>query len=961
MENASIIVGRDRAHVRELLQQDRWAEVISASAFFDKVRSLAFIYDPDLRRDDYAPLIFAQNVIARTNSFPLFYARNCATLYSSFYHGTMSPNEVYQRLLPHNPSYLPVVQILDAIDGSMKEHSLVNGVSALYAAWQIIERHKIVPLSLHNQRISLRSLIDLTALEIEVIKSLSRCGIHFDICFPLDFEKRSFNVPVDHAARHFEKAQDLNLIDLVFESLSTDGPLSSLVSGVLKDNAEIRLSEEHCSITMANSILDEAYGIAQKIAHIKTNFEEQTIALVVRTIDERSSIYKRALLAHAISVKDRKGIPLTETPAGIFLNVLFAARESSLSRDNFVSLISYPISCFVITDSEQRGQIISLLRDLGIDESAMVPFGNNCRFQYAIDTAKRVWAQDEARIHQLSELCTLLEKINSPLSSLKSRARLDEYLDVCLFLIANCFLNLDGSVEVVASAIKKIKNSTKLGCESEISWSEFKVFIVNELKVLTIAHIDQPDVFAVEFLMLPELLGRKFDHVFIADISFGRMPQNISPDPLLSDEQRIHLNKLLEKEVLKVFFDDPFEPMVVPPRQALEPFWFASTLLSAERSIHFSCAHYDQNGSEQAGSEFFIWLSENVTIEKTKSPIPNYLSTHNARFLEGKKAYVLGDRSHDCAQALWQRKRMFREEKSGPFAGEFSKSVIEKLFEGRIGNSPHRPLTPTMLESFGACAFYGLFHRMLKIEKEVFHNDELDYRALGQIAHKALQNYFTPKKEKGNFSQILEQVSKEYLEKNFVARPDVFYCQIEGLDYLLKRLIHNLSENYPSNPYALEMPFGLGKGHAAVPIFGKNRKYYLGGVVDRIDKTGASVSIIDYKLSSVAQLRLNASESALLKSNFQIPIYMRLVASLFSHYESLEFFYASIRDGEIVRVLRDTHEELMKKILNDNEEGSLAHAIENILSPIEDGQLIARISERCSVCDMHSVCRKAEA
>lgn len=960
MEEASIIVGRDRAHVRELLQQEPWAEVISASAFFDKVRSLAFIYDPDLRRDDYAPLVFAQNIIARTQHCPLSYARNCATLYSSFYHGTMSPNEVYQKLIPHNPSYMPIVQILDAIDEAMKKKSLVNGVSALYAAWQIIEQHKIVPLSLHKSRVSLRSLIDLTALEIEVIKSLSRCGIRFDICFPLDFEKRSFNVPVEHAARHFEKAQDLNLIDLSFEYLSTDGPLGPLVSGILKENTDICLHEDYCSITKANSIIDEAYGIAQKIAHIKTNFKEQKIALVVRTIDDRSAIYKRVLLAHNISVKDRKGISLTETPAGIFLKTLFSARESSIARGDFVSLICHPISCFLITDNEKRGNVISLLRDLGIDESALVPFKDSCRYRYAVDTAKRVWAGDDVKIEQLNELNVLLEKMNSHLSVLKGRARLGEYLDACLFLMANCCVKLDGSVEVVSLAIKKIKNSSQLSeCESEISFGEFKTFIANELKALTIAHADQPDVYAVEFLMLPELLGRKFDHVFIADISFGRMPQNSTPDPLLSDEQRIHLNKLLEKEVLRVFFDDPFEPMLVPPRQALEPFWFASALASAEKSIHFSCALFDQNGSEQAGSEFFVWLLEHVTIEKTKNLIPHYVSMQNARFNEGQKATILGDTIQDSAQALWQRKRMFKEQKSGPFAGEFSKSVIERLFKGRIGVSPHRPLTPTMLENFSACAFYGLFHRILKIEKEVFHNDELDHRALGQIAHQALQNYFTVK-NKRNFSEILERVSQEYLEKNYVARPEVFYCQIEGLDYLLKRLVHNLSENYPSNPFALEMPFGLGDGQAAVPI-GKNRNYFLGGVIDRIDKTGSSVSIIDYKLSSIPQLRLNASESALMKSNFQIPIYMRLVASLFSQCESLEFFYASIRDGEIVRVLSHTNEEIMKKILNDNEEGSLASAIENILSPIEEGQLIAQIGDRCSLCAVHSVCRKAEA
>ncbi|USN50282.1 MAG: hypothetical protein H6731_08430 [Myxococcales bacterium] len=90
----SLIIARDRAHVRELSKKFRYKEIISASAFFDKVRTLAFIYDAQLRRDDHAPLLLAQDILSQKKNFPLLYARNFVTLYSSFFHGTKTPRDL---------------------------------------------------------------------------------------------------------------------------------------------------------------------------------------------------------------------------------------------------------------------------------------------------------------------------------------------------------------------------------------------------------------------------------------------------------------------------------------------------------------------------------------------------------------------------------------------------------------------------------------------------------------------------------------------------------------------------------------------------------------------------------------------------------------------------------------------------------------------------------------------------
>jgi hypothetical protein len=88
-----MIVARDRAHVRTLVDAYPLAEVVTASQFFDKVRLLAYVHD-DVVRDDYAPLFFAQRVLTEQRTYPLRFAKNFASLYAACFHGVARPRDV---------------------------------------------------------------------------------------------------------------------------------------------------------------------------------------------------------------------------------------------------------------------------------------------------------------------------------------------------------------------------------------------------------------------------------------------------------------------------------------------------------------------------------------------------------------------------------------------------------------------------------------------------------------------------------------------------------------------------------------------------------------------------------------------------------------------------------------------------------------------------------------------------
>jgi hypothetical protein len=961
-----IIVGRDRAHVRTLLEEYPGEEIISASAFFDKIRIMAFLANSKLRRDDHAPILFAHEILVRTQAFPLHYASHLAQVYASLFHGTIPPQEALVRLEGKDFSFSNTLAMASLIQEQMQKHNLATNVSALYHSWRICEEKKIIPPALlKSPRISLRYLIDLTALETEVIKCLSRLGLYFDICFPLDFSKRKLNVAVDFAAKQFEKNEDLTNIDLHFDNLAHDGPLSALISGLLVDGQNIHIAQEHCEIYEAPNFAEETAHVAARIARLKTKNPACSIALVMRAYDQRASIFKRALIAHNINVKDRKGQPLTQSPAGILLQNILNARLNSLPKSTFLSLVTNPLFACYLSNNFERSEIYELLNLLGIDDRHIETSDNYCRYKKALE-------QYQNKKFTAPEIFyELLTKINNIIYNLKTRDTYEGYL-ASLLSIINTYFRHDSSVEVLLELIKALSHSASHEKSSVLDLKDFANLLLDSLNRTTVARSDHHDQGAVEFLLLPELLGRHFDHVCIADVSFGRMPKSPQTDPLFSDEQRILLNKALGFQVLRVFIDDPFEPLPVPPRQALEPFWFAAALASASQSVSVSYSAHDPNGVEQAPSEFFIWLKNNIII-KPEEEVEKlcFTSTEHERFLHGKSEYLNNINNYAYSTALKQRKNAYKNAQSGPYAFAFEREQLLTRFDGRLAPKPWRALTPTMIEAFASCSFFGLLSRIIKLPSQDQEPDDLDARILGHIAHQVLERFFNESLKKFETQEeklklILKHVGESYEQSHYIKSSDIFWCYLDWLyEVLLKLISQIINHNILTGvPLAREQAFGLAlSGLPGLKLKTSTHNYLLGGVIDRSDRADSHVIITDYKLSSLANLKVSGSASAMLKTNFQAPIYLRLAAQAWAHNnpDQVSFIFASIRDGQLLPALSSArHPELFERIFDDEHVEGLGQSLNKIFAPISQGHVLAREGEQCALCDFSYICRRVE-
>jgi hypothetical protein len=970
----SLIVARDRGHVKTLQSEFLGQEVVSASAFFDMVRLLAFTNDQKLVRDDHAPVIFLSKHLADHHRYSLEMVQAFSSLYSACYHGTSSPTQVFEAINAQAYEFVPVFLVLKTIEESMNKRGLVNGVSALFRAWQVIKERQILPLSFaKGTNISLFYLVDLTLLEIEVIKDLSRLGIHFTLHFPLDLQRRGINAAVDFIARQFESSEDLTNVEIIFDDIAVDGPFKPLLQQLFCDEGIVSLSQDHASITVAHDVMHEANILAQKVATLKSHRPDDSIAVAVRTIDTRSAIYQRVLSRFGITFRNRKGLSLLETPGGILLTTLFKAKSNAMAKNDVVGLINHPLFAFYIEDDVERSRIIGLVASLGIDDRILVAHDCKARFLASIERLRGILAADDERLTHLVSLESWLNNCSHILGLLAEHSSLGDHLKSLLMVLDIAIDREDSSVLAIKNALNGFVASMSFHQgDPLISFGDFTSLLLSMLSTTTIPRPDYDDVNAVEFLPLPELLGKKFDHVLIADISFGKMPKNTTPDPLMNDQARIALNALLKKPLLRVFFDDPFEPLPVPPRQALEPLWFAVSIAAAKKTVHFFCAGRDEEGQEQAQSEFFLWLLDHVKIEPTPSVSTSFSSQEDQHFLLGvQKSLDPHAHTHDdLAVAVVARKKAMMEQEASRFAFAYDGNKVKESFLGRLDEEPTKSITPSLIGAFAACRFKGFVERILDINSDDQDADDIEPMVLGQIAHRALELFFNQSDRSidrrwvsDQINKLTHGVSRDFIAHTYVANPVVLWCHLEWLNDALVNLIERIEHDswyQAARVVACEQAFGLGKSiWQALHISVNGRHYLLGGRIDRIDQRGEYFLVTDYKLSAIDALKMELNPKNMLVNTFQMPIYMRLAAKNIAHNDpqKVSFAYASIRDGDLISLFHEEHQELFDKVFDDNSDHSLPRMIDGVFAPMMQGEVLATAGEHCSMCDFSYLCR----
>ncbi|MES2504342.1 MAG: PD-(D/E)XK nuclease family protein [Myxococcota bacterium] len=408
-------------------------------------------------------------------------------------------------------------------------------------------------------------------------------------------------------------------------------------------------------------------------------------------------------------------------------------------------------------------------------------------------------------------------------------------------------------------------------------------------------------------MALPDLLGKEFDLVIIADAAHGRLTLSREPDWPLSDADCFLVNRLMGRQVLRRFEEDPLEPSLFPARQALEPMWFLGACDAATETLLVTSSLVDEVYQAQAASELtkLSWLGEPSSLDLVNKPL-------------GKLERLIETASHAKSSA-----------KQGAF--QMDTARFREKFGDKLGLSRERAFSATRIEAFAKCPFRAFIERLLEVDLNKPSGSDIDPRILGQLAHKILE---------GGDLALFKAEADLVLAEHPEIHKGVWDAMMLWLHEALVRLESNLRKN-PPIPGAYQVASEKKLGPMVFPIAGT--EIFLGGVADRIDKSPSADIVVDYKLSSLSSLRMRFAQSEVLKTHFQIPIYLKLLGSQ----RSLIGYPISIKDGAPGPMI-DMTERL----------DELDQALMEVLTPVLQGYVPPGGPESCGDCRLKALCRQ---
>lgn len=426
-----------------------------------------------------------------------------------------------------------------------------------------------------------------------------------------------------------------------------------------------------------------------------------------------------------------------------------------------------------------------------------------------------------------------------------------------------------------AAAADRIEAGEALLNLSPRSWSDHLNTLRRQLKEtgLPLARRFRDAVHVVDVMEARSWVWRD---VYVIGLVEGEFPRRIGENLYCRDAQRARL--------------DPFLPTASSAR-AQEELLFSFTVSRATRSVTLGRHRLDETGKEKSPS---VFIEEAQTL--FDSPLPDVpgVRTLNrpvvapahwtvrsqarraAAFAHGRHRHF--DEGSDPDIAAGQR--LYKKRLDGPGSqtpvGPGDDTLPESLLAGvkkRV-----EPFSVKVLETFIACPFRHFGQRLLRLRPPP-EFPALDARLLGIIAHEVLAIYHRDRRQKnrgGALHALFRKVVKENLRI-----VDIGFDEKQDLDRLegaLRLMVDRQEQQWLAETGAEPVRFEWSFGTTAAPleIQYDEAKEPFSGRIDRVDRLGGSLLILDYKLSkgAIARNDLKRLREGLLP---QLPIYIAAV------------------------------------------------------------------------------------
>ncbi len=524
---------------------------------------------------------------------------------------------------------------------------------------------------------------------------------------------------------------------------------------------------------------------------------------------------------------------------------------------------------------------------------------------------------------------------------------------------------------------------------------------------------------AVRILDLRELVGRSFAHVLVGGLVEGRFPGRARSQPLFPDEDRVAVNRHLKKDAFRLASGEPDGR--APWRLAEDRLLLYLALGAGREGVTLCHARSGPRGQEQVASPFLDELRRltGVPLEAVPlRPVPPLDEVETEAQLRERAALEVLARPElrisepDAARAAlreqlsaegWfgaaralaqveeERLRFFSDPQlpPGPFSGAATAPELAPELARLFAFGPERPLSASTLGRFGNCAFQGFLAFALRLEEPEEPGEEIDARGNGSFWHKVMEELFPRLAEAGLLRRPLEEVPQPLIDEALeqaaaaaeksahVGHPALWRLSRERARAMARKILATDHRGLPFHahePEHRELRFGRPSSPepwrevALPPAREGETPIHLEGTIDRLDSSGPSVGVVDYKsgaLGSGPKLM-----EGLLATEFQLPLY--LYAAKVAGRTAGRAAWLSLRDGEprhLDSLLHEHHGQTLAELLDTTpamrerlaQAGgkNLANAVHGLAGALRQGQFPARPQD-CRYCAFGAVCRISE-
>ncbi|MDR1130603.1 MAG: PD-(D/E)XK nuclease family protein [Prevotellaceae bacterium] len=185
-------------------------------------------------------------------------------------------------------------------------------------------------------------------------------------------------------------------------------------------------------------------------------------------------------------------------------------------------------------------------------------------------------------------------------------------------------------------------------------------------------------------------------------------------------------------------------------------------------------------------------------------------------------------------------------------------TVIQSLMK-YTGDNPSKRLSPSALSSYISCPLKFYFSKIVKLESDESVAEELPLNLLGNIIHKVMEKLYLPMKNKKVLKEDMDLICQNteqiqlLIDKYFASEfyksdslPEDFKENGKLLITrdVIKKYVEGILDYDRNNPGFILLGF---EEEISINIPVGNLSVGLGGIIDRIDKQGSTVRIVDYK------------------------------------------------------------------------------------------------------------------